>query len=388
MPFSKLPIHISQYNPEMIHILSNQEYCHEVFDPEILQLIYNQHKTHSFRVPSTQEHQIDPENPETSERYFFVPALLSADAPVPQMWECSATFVYRSGWSLQCSDPQQIFKTHFIHILLLRLAFSFTLTLDSREDSDVPPVLQRKCSLWKNGIFWVNMDGIESLVKVGEQSGTVTVIMRCLKGSEIKCIKLCSAVIQKVLKAKEDFCPDVLTDEHLIYPMPPANELTTFSMHAVAQAILQSRPAIVNNTQELVTVEELLYFEPYANMGESIISELFDEQEPRYKEVISDGFLYTIADQVYHKIDLFQKLLGLPASSVEFYQSQAPSGPAHAMGHLLVCWKERSDGSRQCLRQKLDQFSVFAGRNPQVNPMVLLFTLCYLCFRSHHVIGV
>ena len=33
--------------------------------------------------------------------------------------------------------------------------------------------------MWKNGIYWDNKDGIETLVEIVEQSKTVIVLMQC-----------------------------------------------------------------------------------------------------------------------------------------------------------------------------------------------------------------
>ena len=370
VPLTHLAAHFPQFDSEMItQCLSLLEFCHEISDAEILNLITDKQPTEceGSSSPATQQHSI---SPLTSERYFFFPALVRMDPPISQLWE-DIGFVYHSGWVLQCSQPEHFFPPRFLQVLLLRLAFSFALTPDSHQIENDLPVLRRKCLVWKN--YWASMAVITSLVELDEQSKVVTFIVRCLHSSEIKCVELRSAVIQKILKAVKDFCPKVCVNELLIhpadfhYPLQPIRELTTFSIQAVAQAVSQAQPAVVNNAQKLITVEKLLYFEPYADMDERILSELFDVQNSDYATVVSDSFLYAIADRAHHKRAFFEKLLNLPASSVEFHQLRAPPGSAHAMGHLLVCWKERSDGSRQCLRQKLDQFSIFAGRNPLVS---------------------
>ena len=368
--------------------LTHLEFCHEVSDPEVIELISKQERAST--VPVT--HDPTSVHPEIPERYVFFPALVNVETPGTQLWNQDIRFSYQCGWILQCSQPEHFFTPRFLQVLLLRLAFSFALIPDSRDYPVDFPVLQRECSIWKNGIYWVNLAGVASLIEVDEDARKLIVIMRCLNGCELKCIKLRSAIIQKVLKAAKDFCPKVLTTVHLIhpssiqYPLPPIRELAMFSIHRVAQAVVQSEPAVVSDDRRLATIEELLYFEPYADIGETIIAQLFDEQNPCYSEVVSDSFLYAIADKAHPKQSLFRKMLDLPASSVEFHQSQAPPGPAHAMGHLLVCWKERSDGSRQCLRQKLDQFSIFAGRNPLVSQTVSNSTIVFFSVISLNVV--
>ena len=369
VPFSKLAAYFPDFNMEMIvQFLTHLEFCHEVSDREVVEMINKHEKESSRSVPATvTAHDLPSEIPE---RYFFFPALVSVETPITPLWEEDGRFTHQSGWLLRCSRPEHFFTPRFLQVLLLRLAFSFALAPDRCNFQVDLPVLRRKCSIWKNGIYWVNMDGVASLVEMDRHNRELYIIMRCLNGREVKCAKLRSAIIHNVLRAVKEFCPKIDALEYLIhtadiqYPLPQSRELILFSINSVAEAILQSLPVVVNDEQKLATIEELLYFEPYANVGEVIVSELFDEQNPSYSAVVSDGFLYTIADRVHPRQSLFEKMLDLSKSSVEFYQSQAPPGPAHAMGHLLVCWKEHSDGSRLCLRQKLDQFSVFAGRSP------------------------
>ena len=381
VPFSKLAAYFPDFNTEMIiQFLTHLEFCHEVSDHEVVEMINKHEKESSRSVPATlTSHDLPSEIPE---RYFFFPALVSVEIPITPLWEEDGRFTHHSGWLLKCSRPEHFFTPRFLQVLLRRLAFSFALAPDSYECRADLPVLRRKCSIWKNGIYWGNMDGVVSLVEMDRHNRELSIIMRCLNGSELKCTELRSAIIHNILRAMKEFCPKVDTLEYLIhtadiqYPMPQSQELTMFNMNSVAEAILQSLPAVVNDEQKLATIKELLHFEPYADMGEAIVSELFDEQNPSYSTIVSDGFLYTIADRVHPRQSLFEKMLDLPASSVEFYQSQAPPGSAHAMGHLLVCWKEHGDGSRQCLRQKLDQFSVFAGRSPLHGEC--LHTYCFL----------
>ena len=363
VPLSKLAFHFPQLNTEMIaQFLSHFEFCHAVSDPDVLRTILTE----------------QPVNFQTPEQYFFFPALVCVDPPpATQLWDSDPRYTYQSGWVLQCSQPEHFYTPRFLQVLLLRLAFSFALAPDnSSKIQSHLPVIQRKCSVWKNGIYWVKA-GVASIVEMDKPSRELTVIMRCLNGIEISmhCVKLRSAIIQCILKAVKEFCPKVSATEYLVHPAEvhyPLNksEAMMFSVQAVSRAVAQSQPSVVNHALKMVTVKELLYFEPYAYISPAVITELFDEQNPRYKAVVSDDFLYTIANTSHNMQDHFKELLGLPAASVEFYQSQAPPGSAHAMGHLLVCWKEHSNGSRQCLCQKFDEFSIFAGRNPLVSSLI------------------
>ena len=370
VPFTKLQDHFFSLNPDMLtQLLCHLEFCQEVTDLEVLKLL----QSHDTPLPG-------------DERVFFFPALVSIDAPKQvaptevapakdaplRVWEASDDFGYHSGWVLQC-QPEKFFTPRFLQVLLLRLAFSFALIPDKQEINSDLPAIRRRCDVWKSGIFWCNRDGIEVLVEV-HQSQAVHVLLRCLNNREIDCIHLRSAVIQKVLTARQEFCPRVSTRESLIhpkdttqYPLKPTTELRLFSISEVSKAIIAGKPCVVSPPMNL---ENLLYYEPYAHLKESILQTLF-EKPPNCEKEVSDSFLYEMADCIHTKMDYFVKMLKPQASMLQNMIDQAPPGSTHAIVRLFQLWRLRSSkGSYQCLRTELDQFSVFAGRNP------LLVRLC------------
>ena len=136
------------------------------------------------------------------------------------MWhkDESSNNYLQCGWVLRCSTVYQFFSPHFLQVLLLRLAFSFAFPVPT-EAADDHPAIQRQCALWKNGISWIDEDGMEILVEI-EQNQAVAFLMRCTVDKEadkthktraIQSLKF--SIIQKVLKTKEELCPQVGTEE-------------------------------------------------------------------------------------------------------------------------------------------------------------------------------
>ena len=119
------------------------------------------------------------------------------------------------------SGPQRITTSshHGFSRFLLQLAFSFALDIQIKKPKN-HPAIQRRCSIWKNGISWLNDDGIDVLVEMGQQNQVIAVMMHCDEVSEarIECIHLQSLVIQKILRMKEEFCSKVSTKEGFINP--------------------------------------------------------------------------------------------------------------------------------------------------------------------------
>ena len=213
VPLSKITEHFPKHDRTMLlGFLSHLEFCHEISDSEILCLISQDQA--SAASEATAVH---------GERYFFFPGLVTLEVP-STVWEPQPQFNYHCGWILQFCVLGQFFYPRFVQVLLLRLAFSFAF---SKLPSTDVPSLQRKCAIWKNGIYWGDGHCIETLVEIAQQN-RVVVLMRC---PEVKseCLQLRSLLIQKVLAAAHEFCSKVSTVESFIntsdttqYPLKPA----------------------------------------------------------------------------------------------------------------------------------------------------------------------
>ena len=351
VPFTNITTHFPALDPHMVvDYMCYLEFCHEVVDREALQFL--QAPTISLADSTT--------------KYYFFPGLVHTDAP-SDVWKADPKFVYQSGWVLQCSQPHEFLSPRFLQILLLRLAFPFALALEQQVDH---PALHRKCSVWKNGIYWANRDGVECLVEIAATKN-VNVMLRCLKGNDIHCVHLRSLVIHKILSTLEEFCPNVSTSGMIIhpssvsYPLKLDDKQTQYSLHEIATAVCEAKTSVVNEDGVLATLEELLSFEPYAHLGERILHELFSEEKPHCDKEVTDEFLYRIADQVHKKKEMFAELFKSPATMLHERIREAPPGPTHEIVRVFQLWRDRSEGTYQCLRKELDQFSVFGGRNPQ-----------------------
>ena len=185
----------------LIGYLSHLEFCREVSDPQVLQLINKSYRAF-------------PDSP--SEHYFF-PALVRLDAP-SEVWESNSQFKYSNGWILQCSRPEQFFSLRFLQVLILRLAFTFALIPSAKEIDEQFPALQRKCSVWKNGLFWGNRHGVEALVEVLNNHKAVVLSMHGREGNVVECVTLRSQVIKQIKLCCQDFCTTTVTHEILMNP--------------------------------------------------------------------------------------------------------------------------------------------------------------------------
>ena len=346
VPFSKLKGVFPNLDPKMlVQYLCHLEFCHEITDTESLRLL-----------------QAASGSTTPNERWLFFPGLVKINAP-DHVWEADDMSVHQSGWLLECSQSHQFFTPHFLQVLLLRLAFSFALAPDISHDH---PAFEQKCSVWKNGIYWSNRDGVQCLVEIEDRQ--VLVMLKCPEGTvhELGCWHLRSLVVRKVLDALES---NISTNEIVLHPSDvtyPLNQaVRQFSIQAIARAISKMKPSAVStNGRTAILLEELLHFEPYAQLSQHILLELFGENN---HETITDEILRHFANRVRRNdskyVALFEHLI------TEIYDRNDRKHPRLSgdLVQVMQVWRDHSEGTYQCLRRKLDQFSVFAGRNPLVS---------------------
>ena len=344
VPLSKIKEHFPNHNPDMIvGYLSHLEFCHEISDASVLKLIYEQ--------------QICMQ----SERYFFFPALVTMKIP-EKVWKAKPQqFRYHCGWILQCSKPDRFFTPRFLEVLLLRLAFSYALAKSPDEVDKNFPAIQRECSIWTNGMFWGNRLGPEILVEVYFNEAVI-VLMRCEDIHLMKCIEYRPKVITKVLQCAKEFCPKVQAQEFFIepsevtqYPLvkKSLSELTLFSIQKIANIAI-SQTSLVHTTGS-ISLQYLLELEPYAVLNKEILKKLLKGPESKR---VSDDTLSEISEcgcgnSNFIKMFNPDPRPGLENSELNLYNA-------------LRKWRDGCEGTLLRLREKFDQYSIFAGRESDI----------------------
>ena len=361
VPLSKIAACIDDssgdLHPDLIaQFLCHLEFCHEITDHNLLPLL----KASSSSSPP-------------KEKFFFFPALVSIKEP-DKVWEARQEFNYHFGWMLQCSHPEHFFLPRFLQVLLLRLAFFFALSPDISDSDSSLPVIQRKCSVWKNGISWANRHGVEALVEVVENSRRVNIMLRCRKDADLKCAHLRSAVIAKILEAKKEFCPKISVTESFVtptdaacYPLKPSED-ALITATEVAKAVIESAPYVATRSGKTINLYDLLRFEPYADIGKHLFHRLFCAQNLQESDTIPDEYFHRVSDRIHHKLDHFINLFETSSTQLDLRMDQRPASSPLKMVEVLQMWREKhgSKGTYQTLRSELDQFSIFTGRNPLV----------------------
>ena len=329
----------------LIGYLTHLEFCHEISDQALLQHISKDYSQAS-----------------ENERYYLFPGLISLEAET-NMWQTESYFSLHFGWILQCTNLAQFFTSRFLQVLLLRLAFSSA--LESKCDDDHIIGIHRKCSIWKNGIFWGREFGMETLVEVIEDKSVI--VMAQFQTSNLeKCMKHRSEVIRTVLECLDRFCPRVSTTESFIdassplkFPFALNSDRTLCTVQDLAQAMVGncvSPSVVLSHSGKTVPAERFLSFEPYTEIEPLVLQELWDANNE--DKIISDNFLSKFVKKASSsKLNWFTKIFSdsgdIPINKDDLF-------------HKLL--KRRgSEMTYKYLRQKLDQYSVFAGRNVLVS---------------------
>ena len=324
------------------------------------------------------------------ESYFFFPTLINKQHP-SDTWKFNKE-CYLTGWCLTCNEPWHFFTSRFLQLLLISLARQFAL-VPQPQCSRTLLELAPGCKLWKNGIRWLDADGIETVVEVTEQSTSVVLMMRCLKGNEMSCIKHRSSVIQQILQIKDKCCSGIAPKEYLLHPhclkTYPIPMLSRISMLQVTKSILDKNPFVLLDDEALshtpgypfLPIEKLLYFEPYHCLGIKLLKEIFNPQcrnESALPENIIQNLSKCMAENWKHLACILQ------VSPFEVGHDCESRDAIQKCRRTLALWKE--EGTYGCLRRNLSRYSIFAGRNPLVGVYVhTLDSQYYHTLRVHNI---
>ena len=267
------------------------------------------------------------------DRSFFFPSLLDNCRPIVLPINEDSCF----GWCLYCNKTgDQYFTSEFLHVLLLRLAYSFLMASSNSTNH-----LQSKCTVWTNGIYWDNEEEINTAVELIDHNRCVMVVMSHNNSRPVEFCKHRSAVIRLVLDLNQQLCPDVQTAEYLTSSrfhlrkwsssegvcLPLKSDL--LPIENVAISMLQRKPFIFASSDIIseFRTKDALKYEPYYQLRRSSVCELMDSSKA--DEPVSQSLL----DEV----------------------------------ERICQMKQLKQPSHSLLRKVVDEMSIYAGKNPIVS---------------------
>ena len=186
---------------------------------------------------------------------------------------------YSIGWYAEGQSKFSYFSARFLHVLLLRVAYTFAhpiapyyeLEGTSGHYSDIVKSNCR-CTMWKNGLRWLMEEGVECVVELVSNSRGLVVITKSAEEEEriYRCAKMLFKIIDVAMTAKEEFCHTITLNQYLMpldcYDVPPyKNPDYLFSLEEVCRVLREGKPNVLNvcgskiiETSKLAHLKEFL----------------------------------------------------------------------------------------------------------------------------------
>ena len=336
VPFSKIQSSFQQFDPHLItYFLVHMEFCREIREEDLLKLMTETHTEYG------------------RERHFLFPAL-TQQSPPRDLWQ-PQPHQYSCCWVLQCLEQHYLIP-RFQQVLQLRLAFEHSQAVEANKVVATSPVLHQQCSLWRNGIKW-STDSSDVLVETSYHS--VALYLSCRsevseRSGQLELVNTRAQVIAQILKAKGELCGSVKTVEELVpRPQYPITIPCTsgISVESIAQAICSGRKKVHISAHTLIPVSELLCFEPFQFCTHQCLVDLYSKDH--LTRNLTSSFIDSFSSNIT-SVDDFCTILNVPLHKVAVDSS---SSDYHKAVRTL------SEGTYQWLRQQMDKYSIFSGRN-------------------------
>lgn len=145
--------------------------------------------------------------------------------------------------------------------------------------------------------------------------------------------------------------------------MLPLSDLTLCSLDNTALAIVSNREVIKSEHHPL-SIQHLLYFEPYAGLDKDTLQCIHSERSTIKDEKISNSVIAHFADQVFttrDSIRIFKEILNPPKASSACVSSSGSL--RQELIHAFEIWRNNTEGTYRCLKETLDKYSIFTGKN-------------------------
>ena len=189
--------------------------------------------------------------------------------------------------------------------------------------------------MWKNGIYWKDNNNVEVMVEVTEDNRCITVLVS--HSSLIESYQLHASLIKEVLNLKKELCPCISKQ----FIIPPDNvkdvmvkeqrNRIVFGVREVAKGVLMKGTATSSNDEKVAVQLVVGEKEPYLCIAPLVTKALFTDTN---------------------------KYLPLPDHYVQHIQE--------VCGEIMSLYPS-SDFTHLSVREHLNKFSIFAGRNPLVS---------------------
>ena len=166
----------------------------------------------------------------SNQSYLFFPALCTASKDDVSR-DTPPSLSYSIGWLARCASTScDYFPPRFLHVLLLRLVFRFTLAVPAQHQPSTSASpdhrhLKRRCTMWNCGVRWSMEEGVKCMVELVNGNKGVVVITHSEDDAKESCVSVFHRVISCVMEAKTKFCHSIRPQFFLLNPSQSADYL-------------------------------------------------------------------------------------------------------------------------------------------------------------------
>ena len=185
---------------------------------------------------------------------FYFPALCKSERK--ESIVSPDGFNYYIGHFAECEVKLEYFPPRFLHLLFLRLAYSYALhaAQENRTTSDLESVAllqkyNRRCTMWKSGIYWLMQEGVECYVESVNNSSGIVIITKSKEEQKLACSEMLFKILQEFQQVKEEVCETVALQQYILDSDNPASHSDRdklFDMSQVEQVLRDRKPSIVS----------------------------------------------------------------------------------------------------------------------------------------------
>ena len=197
-----------------------------------------------------------PQSGSSDQSFLFFPALCSANKS-DVAWTTPPGLSYGIGWLARCADASpDHFPSRFLHVLLLRLVFRFTLQVPTQPQTPSASSpdhshLTRRCAMWNSGVHWLMEEGVECMVELVDNKKGIAVVTKSEEDQVENCISIFNRIVSCVMEAKAEFCYSIRPQFFLLDPTTSADYLhkdNLFAFCDVMRVLNEGKDVVISVT--------------------------------------------------------------------------------------------------------------------------------------------
>ena len=197
-----------------------------------------------------------PQSGSSHQSFLFFPALCSANKS-DVAWTTPPGLSYGIGWLARCADAScDHFPSRFLHVLLLRLVFRFTLQVPTQPQTPSASSpdhshLTRRCAMWNSGVHWLMEEGVECMVELVDDKKGIAVVTKSEEDQVENCISIFNRIVSCVMEAKAEFCYSIRPQFFLLDPTTSADYLhkdNLFALSEVESVLNEGKDVVISVT--------------------------------------------------------------------------------------------------------------------------------------------